>query len=318
MGVQNLFSKVSVAIEWVFPLAQKLVMLGVAVSVMQSVRTITLLLAGVVFIGVGLLPGLLVRERFVPGNLTRALPNPPGFWRSCVATLRDRAMLVLMSLVLLGLVASVFTSGLDYYLLVYYVCGGDIFEGSTWKAMLSLGFAGVGFVSVWLLTWMCRRFDKRNALVIIYAMVALGGVAKWFLFREGMPWLCLFVPLLCGPIYTANEMIARSMIADICDEDELKHGARREGMFGAMHGWVGKTAAALAVFASLSVLNFIGFDAARGAAQDPEALLKIRIIIVAATTIPALLAMGVLQFYPLDERRMTEVRAELERRRGAV
>jgi GPH family glycoside/pentoside/hexuronide:cation symporter len=314
MGVQNLFSKGGVAVEWVFPLAQ----LGFFLSVMQGVRAITAALAVIVFMGFGLLPGLLIRERFAATGVMRVQQPRAGLWRACTATLRNRGMLVLMTLVLLNLVASMFTSGLDYYLLVYYVCGGDIFQGSMWKGVLSSTFAGVGFVSVWLLAWMSRRYDKRNALVIVYVMVAIGGVGKWFFFREGMPWLCLLVPLLCGPIFTANDMIAKSMIADICDEDELRHGERREGMSGAMHGWVGKTAAALAILGAGITLNVIGFDAARGAAQDPEALLRIRYILVVATVLPALIAIFVLRFYPLNAAKMTEIRSELERRRGTV
>lgn len=313
MGVQNLFNRLGVGIEWVFPLTQ----LAIFASVMHGVRALTVLIAVVVFMGLGTLPGLLVRERFVASaGRASAARRRPGFWRSCVATLRNRAMLVLMTLVLLNLVASMFTSGLDFYLLVYYVCGGNLLEGSTWKALLSSAFAVVGVISVGLLAWLARRVDKRNALMIVYVMVAVGGIGKWFFFREDLPWLCLLVPLLCGPIFTANDMIARSMIADICDQDELEHGARREGIFGAMHGWVGKTAAGLAIFGSLGTLNLVGFDAAKGAAQDPEALLRIRYILVVATTLPALLAIAVLRFYPLNEARMTEIRAALEKRRG--
>ena len=316
MGLQNLFGRLGVVIEWVFPLAQ----LAIFATVLSGVRTITALLAVTVLMGVGVLPGLFVRERFTASQMP-AVANKKktaGFWRSCVATLKNRAMRVLMTLVLLGLVASMFTSGLDFYLLVYYVCGGDLLEGSTWKALLSVAFSIIGALSVGVLAWLARRVDKRNALVIVYSMVALGGIGKWFFFREGMPWLCLLVPLLCAPIFTANEMIARSMIADICDEDELRHGERREGMFGAMHGWIGKTGAALAIFGAGVTLNLVGFDAARGAAQDPEALLRIRYILVVATTLPALSSIFVLRFYPLNEARMTSIRAELERRRGTV
>ncbi len=315
MGMQTLFGRLAIVIEWIFPLAQ----LALFASVLQGVRTLTVLLAAVVFIGIGLLPGLLVRERFAVSAAQRmAAKQAAGFWRSCGATLRNRSMLVLMTLVLLNLVASIFTSGLDYYLLVYYVCGGDVFEGSTWKALLSSAFAVIGVLSVGVLGWLSRRVDKRNTLVIVHVMVAIGGIGKWFFFREGLPWLCLFVPLLCGPIFIANDMIVRSMIADICDQDELENGVRREGMFGAMHGWVGKTAAAMAVFGAGVALNAVGFDAALGPAQDPEALLRIRYILVAATTVPALIAIVVLRYYPLDEAKMAVIRSALERRRGAV
>lgn len=315
MGVQTLFGKVTgFTVGWIFPLAQ----LGIFLSVMQGVRWMTVVVAAVVFAGVGLLPGLFVRERFRPHSGRQSRGAAGGFWRGCAESLQNRGMLVLMVLVCLGYVAGMFTSGLDYYLLVYFVCGGDIAEGAVWKAVLSSVFAGVGIAAIWLIGWLSRRLDKRNALTLVYGLVAIGGIAKWFLFREGVPWLCVFVPLLCAPIFTGHAMLAQSMIADICDEDELRHGERREGLFGAMHGWIGKTAGAAAIFGAGVTLNLVGFDAAREAAQDPDALLRIRYVLVLATTLPALLAILALRWYPLDATRMASVRAELERRRGAI
>lgn len=315
MGVQNIFGKLSgLTIDWLFPLAH----LGLFVSVMHGVRTITLMAGVAIFIGLGLLPGLFVRERFAPRPERAVVGKPAGFWIGCVNTLRNRGMLVLITLVTLNLVASMFTSGLDYYLLVYFVCGGNIAEGAMWKGVLSTCFSVIGILAVWPLAWVSKRYDKRNALMIIYGMVAAGGVGKWFFFREGMPWLCVFVPLLCAPIFTANGMIAQSMLADICDDDEWRHGGRREGLFGAMHGWVGKTVASLAIFGAGVTLNLVGFDAARGVSQDPDALLAIRYILVAATTLPALIAIFILRYYPLNEARMADIRRELEARRGAV
>jgi GPH family glycoside/pentoside/hexuronide:cation symporter len=259
-----------------------------------------------------------VRERFVSDRAPVRIRKPAGFWRGAAHALRNRGMLVLMTLILLGQISSMFTSGLDYYVLVYHVCGGDIVQGAFWKGMLSTSFSIVGVAAVWAVAWLSKRLDKRNTLTGIYALVVVGGVGKWFFFREDMPWLCLLTPLLCAPIFTANGMIAQSMLADLCDEDEWRHRERREGLFGAVHSWAGKLGASLSILGAGVALNLVGFDAAREASQAPEALLGMRYLIVLATSIPALMAIFVLRCYPLDQRRMAEIRTDLEARRGAV
>ncbi len=52
-----------------------------------------------------------------------------------------------------------------------------------------------------------------------------------------------------------------SMVADICDEDELKTGLRREGMFGAVNGFALKAALSLTALIGGFLLTTSGFDA---------------------------------------------------------
>jgi len=52
-----------------------------------------------------------------------------------------------------------------------------------------------------------------------------------------------------------------SMVADVCDEDELKTGLRREGMFGAVNGFALKAALAITALVGGILLQFSGFDA---------------------------------------------------------
>ena len=52
-----------------------------------------------------------------------------------------------------------------------------------------------------------------------------------------------------------------SMVADVCDEDELKTGLRREGMFGAVNGFALKAALAVTALIGGLLLQFSGFDA---------------------------------------------------------
>jgi len=313
MGVRTFFQKVGdFACQWMFPLAH----LAVFGSVMMGVRVIAVVIGVVVFMLAGSVPGLLLRERSSAAPARRSGPLVrSGFWRECKGAWDNRAMRILAVLVLLQVIPGLFSSNLDYYLLVYHVSGGDIAQGAVWKGLLSSSYAIVGLLAIWPIAWASRRFDKRTALIGVYGMVAIGGIMKWFVFSPQHPWLCLLDPLLCAPIFVANGMIGPSMVADICDQDELATGERRAGMFGAFLSWVQKAAISAAFFGSGVALNLVGFNANLLGAQNPGTILRIRLILVLVTSVSAILAAGVLLAYPLNRASAEAVRAALERRR---
>lgn len=322
MAVQAVFIKVAGFIyQWVFPLAQ----LAFFATVIQGVQAVTIGIGVVIFGPAGCLPALLVRERFAkqPKPVATDAGAPAAgahfsLWSGCRAVWENRGMRVLSVLTLLQIVAGMLSGSLDYYLIVYYMFGGDLVQGSIWKGWLSSTYAVVGFAAIWPAAWLSRRFDKRTALGIIYSMAAVGGLLKWVLFNPTHPWLILLDPLLCGPIYVGLSVLVPSMVADICDEDELRHGHRREGMFGAVLSWLRKTGWSLAFLGSGLALNLVGFDAALKGAQSEATLTGIRLSMALTTSLTSVVALCILRFYRLDKPRAAAIRAELEARRGAV
>ena len=108
------------------------------------------------------------------------------------------------------------------------------------------------------------------------------------------------------------------MMADICDNDELRHGERREGMFGAVYNWVAKTAVSLSFFAGGMSLVLVGFDAELGGNQSADTFLGMRLLMVLGGMIPNMIALFLLQFYPITKESATQTRRLLEERRGTV
>ncbi|MEN9404226.1 MAG: hypothetical protein RL091_2929, partial [Verrucomicrobiota bacterium] len=163
-----------------------------------------------------------------------------------------------------------------------------------------------------------RRFDKRSTLRIIYILAAAGGLMKLVFFNPAHPWLMLFDPILCGPVYVGLTVLVPSMVADLCDADELQSGQRREGLYGAVLSWLRKTGMSLAFLGSGLMLNLVGFDAALKGAQSEGTLLGIRLLVALTTCFTSLIALFALHHYRLNESRAREIRAELESRRGAI
>ncbi len=297
--------------SWVFWAAN----LAIFGSVMHGMRAVGWTIAICIMGLAGMIPGLFVRERHFQ---RAALQEKVRFGPALKAAFSNRAFLVLIGFTVCQVLAGMLSSNIDYYLLVYHMNAGDIVEGSKWKGVLSTGFAIVGVASIYPVNWMANRLGKRSTLFIIFGLNLVGGVAKWFIFTPGNPWKILLDPILCGPAWTAVNILQYSMLADVCDDDEHRHGLRREGMLGSLFSWFQKTGYAFAFFGAGLALNFVHFDAALGGAQAPGTILGMRLMLAGSISVWSLLAIGLLLFYPLSKRRAYEIRDDLEKRRGAV
>lgn len=294
--------------QFIFPLSQ----LAIFASALQGIRMVNWAVGLVFMTGAGILPGLLVRERF---QHVAERQKPVKLWGSVGAALRYRPFFVLIVLTVLNVLAGMFASSLDYYILVYYMFGGNLAGGSWWKGFLSAGYAVVGFVAIPVVVWLSGRLGKRRALVAIYWLTVAGGVAKWFVFSPRHPWLIFIDPVFCGPIWIAVNVLMASMLADICDEDELVSGQRREGMFGAIFSWVQKMAVSLSFLGTGLTLQLSGFAQKLGGHQSSGTFTTMRLFLVGSASVTALLAIVALRFYPLTAERAAETRRLLEARR---
>jgi GPH family glycoside/pentoside/hexuronide:cation symporter len=197
--------------------------------------------------------------------------------------------------------------------------GGDVSHGYKWKAVLSSTYAVVGIVSIPFVTWLANRYGKHITLSITFGMVLLGAIGKWVLYTPGTPWKILIDPLLCGPVWVAIWTLTPSMLADICDEDELRHGLRREGVFGALFTWIQKIGYSFGFLGAMITLKLTGFNAANaGGVQTSETLRAMRVVLSGSTALWAVLALGLLAIYPLTRKRAYEIRDALEARRGRI
>ncbi len=141
---------------------------------------------------------------------------------------------------------------------------------------------------------------------------------KWFCYNPDYPLLLLLpAPLMAfglGGLFT----LMGSMIADVCDLDELETRQRREGMFGSIFWWVVKLGMALALAGGGFLLNATGFDVALGGDQLASTIFLMRFFDVGVPILTSALAMWAVAAFPITEERAHEIRVELEQRRGAI
>lgn len=312
-GFSSFFNRLGeLTYSWVFPLSQ----LAIFATPMIGVRSVAWGVA-VFFLALpGIIAGLAGRERFAT---MVAHQEKVRFWPTIRAAFANRPFRYLIAMVVTTYMVGMLASSMDYYLLVYYVCQGDLVQGSFWKGVLSSSYGIVGLISIPILSAISKRIGKETTMIAVLGLLIVGACARWWIFRPGTGWWVVLDPVLGGgALWVAISMVVQSMFADICDEDELASGQRREGLFGAVFSWLTKTGTSFAFMITGLVLNWVGFDVALKADQSPSTILAMRLFLTVAPALAAVACIIMLKKYPLSRERAAEVRRQLEARRGVV
>jgi len=284
------------------------------------------ILIGVITIGLGILPGLVLRERIqdiavAETDATRTdrrnlKENIREFLQGFAETMKSRPFLKLCVATFMVFNGFILISTIQVYVIIYYVCGGDQTLGAKYT-----GYAGtVGtvctFAVVAFVTWLATRIGKRNAFFISTGLSMFGYALKWVAYNPEHPlWVMLPAPLLAfglGSLFT----LMPSMIADVVDTDELKTHQRREGMYGSIFWWMVKLGMAAALAGGGYMLNATGFDVALGGDQSGHSIFLLRIFDAGVPILASAIAIWAVLTFPITEAKAYEVRQELERRRG--
>lgn len=318
MGVQNFLGQFAYLVSpWFLWFMTQPAWFG---DLMEGARVLAVLV-GVVAVGLGLLPAIFLRERFIPPPVAAPASSlkesAVDFLQGLRITLRTTPFLLLASATFLVFNGFILVSSFQSYVIIYYVFGGDQAAGATYAGYSgSLGAAST-FVVIAVVTALSTRIGKRGAFFVAIGLSMVGYLAKWFCYDPDAPWkLLLPAPLLAfglGGLFT----LMGSMVADVVDLDELETHHRREGMFGSIFWWVVKLGMAAALAGGGWMLRATGFDVALGGNQSPDTLFWMRVADVAVPVLTSGLAILAVFLYPLDEATARSVRERLEARRGA-
>ena len=239
------------------------------------------------------------------------------FVQGIVITLRNKPFQKICLSTFLIFNAFNMVAGFSWFIIVYYMNGGDPGLAGKWPTLFGcISALCTCFLVIPIVNWFSQKFGKRTAFLYSQSLSVLGYCMFWWSFSPENPWL-MFVPI---PLYAFGIgglfTIMMSMTADICDMDELETGQRREGTFGAIYWWMIKFGLAFAGLASGLILSFIGFDNSV-AAQSEETLTQLRFAFIGIPIAGTLTAIFVMRNYDLDEKKATEIRNELNLRAEA-
>ena len=284
------------------------------------------IIIGTATIFIGILPAILLKERFTGTEAsTQTAPKPADapppsgvkdFFHGFLATIKFRPFLLLCAATFLVFNGFMLVSSFQFYVIIYYVFAGDQSLGAEYAGYSGTLSAIATFCVIFIVTWLSSRFGKRKAFFIAISISVVGYGLKWFCYNPEYPLLLLLpTPLMAfglGGLFT----LMGSMIADVCDLDELETSQRREGMFGSIYWWVVKLGMAAALAAGGFLLNATGFDVALQGNQTESTIWLMRLFDVAIPVAASLIAIWMIALYPITEEKAHEVREALEATRG--
>jgi glycoside/pentoside/hexuronide:cation symporter, GPH family len=229
-------------------------------------------------------------------------------------TLRNKPFLLLQLVAVILMLGLGCETVIGSYVHIYYTC-----QGSKTFASYITGIGGTLTIFSTLAAlsfglWLSTRSGKRQtALVALY--IALFGVCLMpFLLLPARPYLIMIEwIILAFGIPCANLMFS-SMVADICDEDELVTGLRREGAYVAVGGFFGKIAQVGTLLLAGALPRIAGYT---NTTVPPELaqLQMMRAMLIAIPFVAIVIAIIILWFYPLTRSRSEATRHQLDQRR---
>lgn len=294
------------------------------------------IIIGAFTICVGILPALFLKERSVQKDTNsnkQTLHTDPNetkqneeefpasirdFINGFLATIKFKPFLCLCAATFLVFNGFMLVSSFQIYVIIYYVFSGDQSLGAEYAGWAGTVSAISTFCVIFLVTKLSTKMGKRNAFFFSTSLSIIGYALKWFCYTPDNPMLLLvpsvFMAFGLGGLFT----LMGSMVADVCDLDELETKQRREGMFGSIYWWVVKLGMAVALAAGGFLLNATGFDVALSGQQSADTIFLMRLCDVLIPIITSLIAIWMIAAYPITEDKAHEIREALEQRRGRL
>ena len=260
--------------------------------------------SGAIFVVVTLIAFLGTRERT---SFQSEPPAPPR--ESLRFVLQNRAWRYTLGMRLMSWIPVDVASAVFAYFLIYWI-GMQAMEASLVQAVI----LGSGAISMPLILWMSRRWEKKTAFVLAmgsWALVMLGLL----LVPQGARHLVYPIAVLVGPGVAAAHALPTAMSADTLDVDELRSGKRQEGIYAGFEVFARLISTKLVVATIGPILAYSGY--AHGAThQPPQALAAIRFFIAVVPTLFLIMGVFFAWRYPLTREHHRDVQEELARRRA--
>ena len=263
---------------------------------------------GAIMIIFGVLPAFLCRERVCNQHkivLSSAFKS----------TLKNKLFLIACGITIFMVLGVYISLPLQYYVNMAYILPGNEVETSKYMMYNSYVWGIMGFISVPVINYFSRRYDKMIVLQVGLILIIAGQMLTWFYYTPNKPYLQLLNSVIVPSGMTCIWLLISSSIADICDLDELNTNRRREGMFGAVYNMAVKGGVAFTITVSGYVINWTGYHASL-TVQSSETIFKIRLMIAFIPILFLSLALIMTFIYPLSRQKVLVIRNALDARQN--
>jgi GPH family glycoside/pentoside/hexuronide:cation symporter len=155
------------------------------------------------------------------------------------------------------------------------------------------------------------RITPRKAAIL----ACIVGIFSYSLFMILIPdWTFVIATLILVGIAIGGLMVAPDvLISYVIDEDEIKTGERREGMYFGIHGFIIRLSTILQGITISAILGYFGYDP-RLEIQPASALIGIRILMGIVPTIAVIVGILALLYHPIKGKYFDKLRERLEKK----
>ena len=239
--------------------------------------------------------------------------EPIRFFEAVRYTLTNRPFVILFIAYVTIIVALFSAQSIAPLLMQHYVFGGDAIRlGNFQGVLMTIGMV-MSYASILLIGWISMRTSKRTAMVAGLTLALVGTALGFIALDPRWPWL-LFVTGFIGFLGLQGcWLMVDSMTADVCDDDELRTGRRREGMFSAVKGFALKAAQGLTFGVGGYMATAAGYDPqiVDRTGLDEATAWKMKVALVGFQCAGLLLAIAIMWLYPITRQRAEETQRNL-------
>jgi GPH family glycoside/pentoside/hexuronide:cation symporter len=228
-------------------------------------------------------------------------------------TFSNRTFLLVQGSILVVALGTGVDGTIGMYLHVHYTCAGNkemaSFIGGAGGTLATLST----FVAMPLGLWISTHLGKREASLAGIGFMLIGALSIPWMLTPALPWLVVGVWVITTIGAQCSGLMYGSMVADICDEDELKTGQRREGSYAAAGSFLNKMVQIVVLILSGLMPRLIGYTDFT-VAPTMSQLERMKVMLILTQVVGIGLAFFFLWFYPLTRDRCTAIRRQLNLR----
>jgi glycoside/pentoside/hexuronide:cation symporter, GPH family len=249
----NLFA---MGTPWMFALASLDIFAGTGGDPIDGMRYVSLLVAAAL-VPMSLWWFAAIKE---PGLAPEQQRHKTSFWRDMGTSISNGTFLHLVAIIFTLAMGFNFVQNFNNYITIFYLYHGNEDAAGPLLGVNGTTWAVTGLLGVFPLNWLSKRLGKNRTLMIAILMMCAAQLAKIVCYNPEYPYLVLIPTILLSAGMVMFFTLGAAMVGDICDEDELKTGARTEGSYYGVYWWFIKLGFAFAAFVMGWLVVRSGFD----------------------------------------------------------
>ena len=248
---------------------------------------------------------ILVGLRGMVENPQLAYTRSPVFWESVRTAVFNQSFLTIaVAQLMLQIALGILGTGMVFFVK---------YSLNTSEEQLSIPLATVFLVSALMFypwrRFVANRFDARTTMMIAYVAMLIAVIPMGFT-RD--IWELTLAAAGFGVALSGLMLIGNVIISDVIDEDHIKTGQRREGVYFGLNTFFNTLSRVVTAVLFGVVATIYGYDSSL--TIQPESVgTGFRVYMAVFPFIGASLAIIALWYYPLHGERLTAIRRQLAR-----